>query len=69
MVGFETMVIIDPYGMTFDAVVVFGLDFRLIFKSASYCEVSRKDIFTYNFSKNKYKKQNVKKAGSFTVRQ
>ena len=25
--GFQTMVIIDPYGMTFDGVGVFGLDF------------------------------------------
>ena len=25
LVGFQTMVILDPYGMTFDAVGVFGL--------------------------------------------
>ena len=32
------MVILDPYGMTFDAVVVFGLVFWLLFKSgSSYC--------------------------------
>ena len=40
LVGFQTMVILDPYGMTFDAVGVFGLDFWLLFKSAlSYCVV------------------------------
>ena len=27
LVGFQTMVILDPNGMTFDAVGVFGLDF------------------------------------------
>ena len=38
LVGFQTMVILDPYGMTFDAVGVFGLDFQLLFKSgSSYC--------------------------------
>ena len=38
LVGFQTMVILDPYDMTFDAVGVFGLDFWLLFKSASsYC--------------------------------
>ena len=38
LVGFQTMVILDPYGMTFDAVVVFGLVFWLLFKSgSSYC--------------------------------
>ena len=29
LVGFQTMVIIDPYGMTFDAVGVFCADFYL----------------------------------------
>ena len=34
------MLILDPYDMTFDAVGVFGLDFWLLFKSASsYCVV------------------------------
>ena len=34
------MVILDPYGMTFDAVDVFGLDFQLLFKSgSSYCDL------------------------------
>ena len=38
LVGFQTMVILDPYDMTFDAVGVFGPDFWLLFKSASsYC--------------------------------
>ena len=38
LVGFQTMVILDPYGMTFDAVVVFGLVSQLFFKSCSlYC--------------------------------
>ena len=32
------MLILDPYDMTFDAVGVFGMDFWLLFKSASsYC--------------------------------
>ena len=35
LVGFQTMLIIDPYGMTFDAVGVFGLAFHLLFKSCS----------------------------------
>ena len=39
LIGFQTMVILDPHGMTFDAVGVFGLDFWLSFKSgSSYCE-------------------------------
>ena len=39
LVGFQTMVILDPNGMTFDAVGVFGLVFWLLFKSgSSYCE-------------------------------
>ena len=38
LVGFQTMVILDPYGITFNAVGVFGLDFQLLFKSgSSYC--------------------------------
>ena len=37
-VGFQIMVILDPNGMTFDAVGVFGLVFWLLFKSGpSYC--------------------------------
>ena len=34
-IGFQTMVILDPYGMTFDAVGVFGLDLHLLSKSGS----------------------------------
>ena len=38
LVGFQTMVILDPNGMTFDAEGVFGLVFWLLFKSgSSYC--------------------------------
>ena len=35
------MVILDPYGVTFDAVGVFGLVFRLLFKSGSTVTVTR----------------------------
>jgi hypothetical protein len=36
------MVILDPNGMTFDAVGVFGLAFQLLFKSGpSYCALIR----------------------------
>ena len=34
-VGFQTMGILVPYGITFDAVGVFGLAFQLLFKSCS----------------------------------
>ena len=38
LVGFQTMVILDLYGITFNAVGVFGPDFQLLFKSgSSYC--------------------------------
>ena len=41
IVGFQTMVILDPNGMTFDAVGAFGLAFQLLFKSgSSYCDKS-----------------------------
>ena len=33
LVGFQTMVNLDPYGMTFDAVGVFALAFHLLLKS------------------------------------
>ena len=37
-VGFQTMVILITYGMTFDAVGVFGLAFHLLFRSwSTYC--------------------------------
>ena len=42
-VGFQTIVILDPYGMTFYAVGVFGLAFYLLFRSwSTYCEESLK---------------------------
>ena len=48
LVGFQTMVILDPNGMTFDAVGVFGLAFQLLFKSGStHC------VFTACFTKNR----------------
>ena len=34
-VGFQTMGILVPYGITFDVVDVFGLAFYLLFKSCS----------------------------------
>ena len=38
LVGFQTMVILDPYGIAFNAVGVFCLEFQLLFKSgSSYC--------------------------------
>ena len=38
LVGFQTMVILDPNGMRFDAVCVYGPDIQLLFKSSSsYC--------------------------------
>ena len=44
LVGFQTMVILDPYGMTFDVVGVFGLVFWLLFKSgSSYCVLAVQD--------------------------
>ena len=46
LVGFQTMMILDPNGMTFDAVGVFGLDFQLLFKSgSSYCEL----VYAYDW--------------------
>ena len=36
LVGFQTMVILDPYDMTFDAVGVFGLAFHLFKSYSSY---------------------------------
>ena len=35
LLGFQTMVILDPNGMSFHAVFVFGPDFQLLFKSSS----------------------------------
>ena len=34
-VGFQTIVFLDPNGMIFDAVSVFGPDFWFLFKSGS----------------------------------
>ena len=46
LVGFQTMVILDPNGMSFDAVCVFGPDFQLLFKSSSsYCDPRSKSDF------------------------
>ena len=40
-VGFQAMVILDPHGMTFDALGVFGLAFQLLFKPGLlYCDLS-----------------------------
>jgi hypothetical protein len=43
------MVILDPYGMTFDAVGVFGLAFYLLFRSwSTYCdEAVRRDSILF----------------------
>ena len=39
LVGLQTMVILDPNGMIFDAVGAFGLAFQFLFKSgSSYCD-------------------------------
>ena len=45
LVGFQSMVILDPNGMTFDAVGAFGLAFQLISNSgSSYCGAASKVI-------------------------
>ena len=36
LVGFQSMVILDPNGMNFDTVDVFGPAFWLLFKSCSF---------------------------------
>jgi hypothetical protein len=44
------MVILDPNGMTFDAVGVFGLAFQLLFKSgSSYCALIRTGLSSATF--------------------
>ena len=59
-VGFQTMVILDPYGMSFDAVGVFGPVFQFLFESdSSYFEgldtgVSHDQVMEYDFNTNKY---------------
>ena len=41
-VGFQTIVILDPNGITFDAVGVFGQAFWLLFRSgSSYCDLMK----------------------------
>ena len=58
LVGFQSMEILDPNGMTFDAVGVFDLVFQLLFKSASsYCE--RSVNFRMNFWCLKFFKKNL----------
>ena len=53
LVGFQTMVILDSYGMTFDAVGVFGL---VSFKVLSFAKRSHNSYYclawlrTYNLS-------------------
>ena len=48
LVGFQTMVILNPNGMTFDTVGVFGLVFLLLFKSeSSYCGISSPDLQSF----------------------
>ena len=48
LVGFQTMLILDPFDMTFDAVGVFGLAFWLLFKStSSYCDMTQKNQTPY----------------------
>ena len=49
------MVILDPYGIIFDAVGVFGLAFQLLFKSgSSYCVLLKLDL-DINSTKNRQK--------------
>jgi hypothetical protein len=39
LVGFQTMVILNPNVMTFDSVGAFGLAFQFLFRSGStYCD-------------------------------
>ena len=54
LVGFQTMVILVPNGMSFDAVCVFGPDFQLLFKSSSSnCAVPK-----FSSGKNYYRNKN-----------
>ena len=55
LIGFQTMAILDPYGMTFDALGVFGLAFHLLFKSwSTYC-VMKYLLFTlWSVSSNRF---------------
>ena len=52
LVRYQTMVILDPNGMTFDTVGVFGLVYQLLFKSdSSYC-VFNATLFGHYFQVN-----------------
>ena len=57
LVGFQTMIILDPNGMNFDAGGVFSPDFWLLFKSgSSYCGTAllvlpQKSSWTVNSSR------------------
>ena len=48
--GFETMLIIDPWGMAFHAVGVIGLTFDFLFKMvSSYCAPVLTCVITLHF--------------------
>ena len=50
------MVILDPYGMTFDALGVYGLAFYLLFRSwSTYCV----NITAKTFTENQISKRNL----------
>ena len=55
LVGFQTMIILDPNGMNFDAGGVFGPDFWLLFKSgSSYCVEGFEEVqFQKNYGQKK----------------
>ena len=46
LVGFQTMMILDPYGMTFDAVGVFGLAFHNL-DPDQYTVIVRDKVWKY----------------------
>ena len=47
--GFETMLIIDPWGMAFHAVGVIGLTFDFLFKMvSSYCASDFENVVVEN---------------------
>ena len=47
LVGFQTMVILDPYGMTFDAVGVFGLVFDFYLNLAHHTVIDYTTDFSF----------------------
>ena len=62
LVGCQTMVILDPNGMNFDAVGVFGLVFQLLFKSGSHHTVNNNWVKWYlkeHFAFIHIKSQNI----------